>query len=86
VTIDWQPSVYSIEGVVDASIDRAWELMIDYRSYNPTFGEGSPYHVDGDDDAYDLDRARELMGEAGYEDGFEVTIPTRDRSAVSATR
>jgi peptide/nickel transport system substrate-binding protein len=26
-------------------------------------------------DAYDLDRARELMAEAGYADGFDLTIP-----------
>jgi peptide/nickel transport system substrate-binding protein len=39
--------------------------------------EGYAGHVEGGDDrwAYNLDKARELMAEAGYEDGFDLVIP-----------
>ncbi|PZF85590.1 hypothetical protein C1I92_04275 [Jiangella anatolica] len=42
------------------------------------FAEGQASYIEGADDryAYDLDRAKELMAEAGYADGFSVTIPT----------
>jgi peptide/nickel transport system substrate-binding protein len=41
------------------------------------FSEGQPEWVEGGDDRYDYDpeRARELMAEAGYADGFDVTLP-----------
>jgi peptide/nickel transport system substrate-binding protein len=41
------------------------------------FNEGHPAHVEGGDDryAFDLDKARDLMAEAGYEDGFDLVIP-----------
>jgi hypothetical protein len=35
--LDWQPTVHYVEGVVEAPIGRAWDLMIDYQGYNPTF-------------------------------------------------
>lgn len=37
-----------------------------------------PEYVDGGDDyyAYDLDRAKQLMADAGYEAGFDLTIPS----------
>jgi peptide/nickel transport system substrate-binding protein len=39
---------------------------------------GIPYYVEGGDTRYDYDpdKARELMAEAGYADGFDVTIPS----------
>jgi peptide/nickel transport system substrate-binding protein len=44
------------------------------------FSEGQPEYVEGADDdyAYDLDRAKELLAEAGYPDGLgkAITIPT----------
>jgi peptide/nickel transport system substrate-binding protein len=41
------------------------------------FPEGHPGHVEDGDDryAFDLDRARDLMAEAGYADGFDLVIP-----------
>ncbi len=39
---------------------------------------GTPYYVDdlGDSTTYDVERARELMAEAGLEDGFSATVGT----------
>lgn len=43
--------------------------------YGGPIGSGSPWQFDYEPyaDAPDLDRARELLAEAGYEDGFEMT-------------
>lgn len=42
------------------------------------FVEGMAGYVEGGDDRYpyDLERAHDLMNEAGYADGFDITIPT----------
>jgi peptide/nickel transport system substrate-binding protein len=42
------------------------------------WSEGSPYFIEGGDEtyAYNPEKARELMAEAGYPDGFELTMPT----------
>lgn len=42
------------------------------------FQEGSEAHVPGLEDNYehDLERAQELMDEAGYGDGFDITLPS----------
>jgi peptide/nickel transport system substrate-binding protein len=42
------------------------------------FGKGSPYYVEGADDTYpyDPEKARQLLAEAGYPDGFDLVIPT----------
>jgi peptide/nickel transport system substrate-binding protein len=42
------------------------------------FAEGTPEYVEGGDDrfGYDLEKARSLMADAGYADGFDLTIPS----------
>jgi peptide/nickel transport system substrate-binding protein len=42
------------------------------------WSDGSPYFIEGGDETYafDPEKARELMAEAGYGDGFELTMPT----------
>ncbi|NQX10434.1 peptide ABC transporter substrate-binding protein [Microbacteriaceae bacterium VKM Ac-2855] len=43
-----------------------------------TFNTESEAYIEADDDAYpyDVEKAKELMAEAGYSDGFEVTVPS----------
>jgi hypothetical protein len=48
MTLDWQPTVLYREGLVEAPIERAWELMIDYQGYNPTFEGATVTLVDGE--------------------------------------
>jgi peptide/nickel transport system substrate-binding protein len=59
------------------AINESLNLGRGYVSSQP-FIEGEPYYVEGGDDRYpyDPERARELMAEAGYADGFDITIPT----------
>jgi peptide/nickel transport system substrate-binding protein len=47
------------------------------RASTQAFVEGQPEYVDGGDEryGYDPERARELLADAGYPDGFDVTIP-----------
>ena len=41
------------------------------------FAEGSPYYIaETDDLGYDLDKARDLLAQAGYADGFSFDSPT----------
>lgn len=42
------------------------------------YTQGQTLYLEGEDDrySYDLDAARELMADAGYADGFDITIPT----------
>jgi peptide/nickel transport system substrate-binding protein len=76
--------------LADVRVRQAINLAFDRESINEAlyFGKGrassqmalpgEPTYVEGGDDryAFDLDRAKELMADAGYEDGFEVVIPT----------
>lgn len=45
---------------------------------NQPFTQGQAGYLEGEnyDIPYDIERARELMAEAGYADGFDLTIPT----------
>jgi peptide/nickel transport system substrate-binding protein len=45
----------------------------------------TPEYVEGGDDryGYDVEKARSLMAEAGYADGFDVTIPTTTFLGIS---
>ena len=51
-------------------------------SYMSRYGQFYNEDVEKNDDGYDIDKAKELMKEAGYEDGFdlEVLIPSGDSS------
>jgi peptide/nickel transport system substrate-binding protein len=76
--------------VADQRVRQAMALAFDREQINETLNQGygtvtsQPFHpslpeyVEGGDDMYpyDPDQARELMAEAGYADGFDVTLPT----------
>jgi peptide/nickel transport system substrate-binding protein len=79
----------SVPALADLRVRRAIAHAFDKQAINESinFGltdppaqmwpESSPLYVEGGDDAYayDLDLARDLMSEAGYADGFDLTIP-----------
>jgi peptide/nickel transport system substrate-binding protein len=54
------------------AVDQGWG-----ETGSQVFTKGQPEYVDGGDDryTYDVDAAKALMAEAGYADGFEVTMP-----------
>jgi peptide/nickel transport system substrate-binding protein len=75
--------------LADIRVRQAIELAFDREAINESlnhgrgvvtsqpFAEETPEYVEGGDDryGYDPERARSLMAEAGYEDGFDLTIP-----------
>jgi hypothetical protein len=36
-TLDWTPSIYFAESWVQCPLDFAWEVLLDYEAWNPTF-------------------------------------------------
>jgi len=78
-----------LEPLGDERVRQALSLAIDREAFNEgiQFGEGNPtpaFWIDGtpyydpatEAMAYDPDRARELLAEAGYPDGFELSYPS----------
>jgi peptide/nickel transport system substrate-binding protein len=71
---------------VREAIQYAFDREAINESMNAGFGEttsqsfaaGTPEYVEGGDDryGYDPEKARSLLAEAGYEDGFDITIPS----------
>jgi hypothetical protein len=39
--LDWGPSVFYAEILIDCSVEKAWQAMLDYEAWNPTFAGGS---------------------------------------------
>lgn len=80
-----------VRQAIGYAVDR--DALIDavYLGYaEPTaqpFTEGEPGHDAALDDfySYDPDRARELLAEAGYADGFSFTYPTQESMSTAAT-
>lgn len=84
------PVASTLEPLRDPRVRRAIMLSLDretitetiYRGYGrvtcQTFSPGQAEYIEnGDDDCvYDVDRARELLSEAGYSEGFDVVIPS----------
>jgi peptide/nickel transport system substrate-binding protein len=78
------------EPVRDVRVRQAMALAFDRQSIGEVLGagygqvssqafiEGQPAYVEGGDEryGYDLDQARDLMADAGYPDGFDLTIPS----------
>lgn len=76
--------------IADVRVRQAINHAFDREQINETLNRGygvvtsqpwspvDPEYSEANDDyyTYDLDRAKELMAEAGYADGFELTIPT----------
>jgi peptide/nickel transport system substrate-binding protein len=79
-----------VPALADVRVRQAMNLAFDREGINESlnlgrgavssqpFLKGEALYVEGGDDryAFDLDRARQLMAEAGYADGFDLTIPT----------
>jgi peptide/nickel transport system substrate-binding protein len=84
--------------LADLRVRQAIELAFDREAINESlnfgygrvtsqpFVEGTPEYVEGGDDryGYDPEAARELMAEAGYADGFDITIPSTSFLGISA--
>lgn len=47
-TLAWAPSVYYVESFVSCSLRKAWELMLDYRAWNPSFADAEVTRVSGE--------------------------------------
>jgi peptide/nickel transport system substrate-binding protein len=91
VVLLWtDPQGTVVPELADVRVRQAIAFALDRAAINETlesgygtvtsqaWGKGSPYYIEGADEtyAYDIDRARELMAEAGYADGFEIAMPS----------
>jgi peptide/nickel transport system substrate-binding protein len=86
-----------VPALADIRVREAMQLAFDRETINETLNRGYGFltsqpgisstgeYVEGGDDryGYDPDRARELMAEAGYADGFEFVLPTTTFLGVS---
>jgi peptide/nickel transport system substrate-binding protein len=72
----------AVRQAINHALDRETileQLQLGYGTVtNQVFGPDSGAYVDDLDETYpyDPEKARELLAEAGYEDGFELTIPS----------
>jgi peptide/nickel transport system substrate-binding protein len=85
----WDPANSTEPALRDVRVREAIALAFDRETLNEAlngglgkitsqaFVEGQPFWVEGGDEryGYDPERARELLAEAGYPDGFSVEIP-----------
>jgi peptide/nickel transport system substrate-binding protein len=87
-----------VPALADVRVRQAISAALDREAINEAINQGfgdvgtEPFTADqilyADDaegrDAYDLERARDLMAEAGYADGFDLTIPMASYMGVDA--
>jgi peptide/nickel transport system substrate-binding protein len=87
-----------VPALADRRVREAMQLAFDREAINETINQGyglvtsqlgnpaTDEYVEGGDDryGYDPERARELMAEAGYADGFDLAIPSTTFLGVNA--
>ncbi|HCP22972.1 MAG TPA: hypothetical protein DIT90_02485 [Dehalococcoidia bacterium] len=87
-TEDWQNAV-KVRRALSIAIDRQTiidELLLGFGHTNVLQGWGGPHEARYEDDMvwdYDPDAAKALLAEAGYPDGFDITLTPAIRGAPS---